>query len=315
VSDIFNMELRAQQEWSWLLAIWLFLGGTGSGLFLLYMIFGLPVFFGALALGCILCGGVVLLLELGTPLRAWRTIFRAGTSWLSRGVIFVVLFIGTCALSIGPKLGIFAWPAGLDGGTVEQVLGWIAALCAVMITLYPAFFFLSTSQAIPFWNTPFLPLLFVGYGVLGGEGAVLLVSSYLGSVPAQMGPLGIILIVLNALLLAGYLLAVDRSSDAVKESIRMLNRAPLSFVFWVGAVVIGLVLPLLAILFVPAAVPAAGACILVGGLLLRYSLLKAGVYVPPALVHCVPDLSKLNRTSSEFEREYARMPAQPSRGR
>ena len=87
MSNAFNMELRAQQEWSWLLAIWLFLGGTGSGLFLVFLAFGLPPFYGAVALALIVVGGVVLLLELGNPLRAWRGIFRAGTSWLSRGVL------------------------------------------------------------------------------------------------------------------------------------------------------------------------------------------------------------------------------------
>ena len=63
-------------------------------------------------------------------------------------------------------------------------------------------------------------------------------------------------------------------------------------------VLIGMVLPLLQILFVPSTLAAAGAFLLLGGFLFRYCLLKAGVYVPPSIVPAGVDLSKLNRTSS-----------------
>ena len=45
----FNTELKCQQEWGWLLTIWLFLGGSGSGLFLLFAIFDLPPFLALIA--------------------------------------------------------------------------------------------------------------------------------------------------------------------------------------------------------------------------------------------------------------------------
>ena len=91
MSNAFNMELRAQQEWSWLLAIWLFLGGTRQRP--LPALSGLRACRRSMALWrwrSILVGGVDLLLELGSPLRAWRAVFRAGTSWLSRGACCVV---------------------------------------------------------------------------------------------------------------------------------------------------------------------------------------------------------------------------------
>lgn len=307
MSNAFNTQLRAQQEWSWLLAIWLFLGGTGSGLFLLFLILGLPPYFAALSLGFVLSGGVVLLLELGSPLRAWRTIFRPGTSWLSRGVFFVLFFIVSCLLFIGPTFEIFSWLPWLESSLLGKFLGWVAAVCALMIILYPGFFFLSTSRAIPFWNTPLLPLLFVSYAVLGGAGVVLLMSSYSTNVPAHIELLAIILIVLNTVTIAIYLLTMNRADSSARESVSLLNRAPLSWVFWVGVVGLGLIFPLLGILFIPSAAAAAGACILVGGLLFRYCMLKAGVYVLPALIAGGTDWSKLNRTSANFEREYASM--------
>ena len=306
MSNAFNMELRAQQEWSWLLAIWLFLGGTGSGLFLVFLAFDLAPFYGAVALALILVGGVVLLLELGNPLRAWRGIFRAGTSWLSRGVLFVVLFIVSAFLSVGPRLEIVSWPAPLDNSLAVRLLGWFAGLCALMITLYPAFFFRSTSRAIPFWNTPLLPLFFVGYALLGGAGVVLLLDP-ISPAPSQVALSAVALIVIEAAMVAIHLAEMQRSGGSGRESVRLLNQAPLSWIFWLGVVLIGMVLPLVEILFIPSTLVAAGAFLLLGGFLFRYSLLKAGVYIPPAVVPAGFDFSKLNRTSSEFEREYAGM--------
>ena len=308
MSSSFNAAPKAQQAWSWLLAIWLFLGGTGSGLFLAFLAFGLAHEFAALSLALVLTGGVVLLLELGNPLRVWLTVFRPGTSWLSRGVFFVLLFIVACALSIAPTFEIFSWLAWLDNSLAEKLLRWAAGLCALMIMLYPAFFFLSTSRAIPFWNTPLLPPLFVSYGVLGGNGVVLLSSPRATDVLAQAELLAVVLIVANAVMISLYLAAMARNGGSARESVRMLSRAPLSWLSWIGVGVVGMLLPLLAIRF--AQPTAAGACILIGGLLFRFCLLKAGVYAASALAEEAHDLSRLNRTSTDFEREYAGMVAQ-----
>jgi formate-dependent nitrite reductase membrane component NrfD len=309
VSNGFNTELKAQQEWSWLLTIWLFLGGSGSGLFVLYLTFGLPSFYGAVALALILVGCIDLLVELGSPFRAWRTVLRAGTSWLSRGACCVSLFIVAAALSVAPRLEILSSFVPFHDSLAVQVLGWFAGLCAVVIILYPAFFFRSTSRAVPFWNTPLLPLFFVSYAVLGGAGVMLLLTPYV-SAPSQVETLAIALIVLNAVMVAIHLADMRRADGSAAESVRLLNRAPLSWLFWIGVVLIGMVLPLVEIVFLRSTLALAGAFILVGGFLFRYCLLKAGVYVPISVVPAGVDLSRLNRTSTNFEREYAGMVTQ-----
>ncbi|MEK6562380.1 MAG: hypothetical protein AABZ59_04290, partial [Candidatus Binatota bacterium] len=72
----FNTELTAQEEWGWLLALDLFFGGLGGGLFLLFLIFNLPPTIAVLSLGLVVLGGLVLLAELGHPLRAWRALCK-----------------------------------------------------------------------------------------------------------------------------------------------------------------------------------------------------------------------------------------------
>jgi polysulfide reductase chain C len=300
----FNTELKCQQEWGWLLTIWLFLGGSGSGLFLLFGIFDLPPFLALVSLGLVLLGGVVLLSELGSPLRAWRGFFRLRTSWLSRGVLFVACFIVSGFLATAPDFASFAWLPWSSASVLGRILGWIAGLSALMITLYPGFF-LAANRAIPFWNTPILPVIFFTYAVMGASGIVLLAAPFLKDGVGQVVSLAAVPIIVNLVMVPVYLLVMDRSGGAAKESVRLLARAPLGWIFWIGVVAVGLVLPLPAILWFHQALVPAGAGILIGGLLFRYSVLKAGVYVPSALVAGGVDLSRLNRTGDDLAREYA----------
>ena len=306
----FNAEFKCQREWGWLLSIWLFLSGTGCGLFVLFKLLDLPIFFALLALGSIVLGGAVLLLELGSPTRAWRGVSRIRTSWLSRGVVFVCFFIVTGFLSVAPAL-VPPWQ-GADLGA--RALGWIAALCALMIVLYPGFF-LAKNRSIPFWNTAWLPAVLVGYAATGASAMILLGSAFLREGLRPFDTLAAVLIVVTGILVGVYLLAMHRAGGPARESVRLLNAAPLSWTFRLGVILVGLLLPLLLVLWVPWAAVVAGLCMLAGSLLFRYCVLKVGVYVPPALVQEGMDFSRLNRTGTDLEREYAGMAAQRAGGR
>ena len=54
------------------------------------------------------------------------------------------------------------------------------------------------------------------------------------------------------------------SGGAAKESRSTLNDAPLRLIVWIGVVLIGMVLPLVQILFIPSTMAAACAFILLG---------------------------------------------------
>jgi formate-dependent nitrite reductase membrane component NrfD len=304
----FNMELRSQQEWSWLLAVDLFLGGLGGGLFLFFEIFHLPPFMALLSLGLVLAGGVVLLMELGHPLRAWRAIFRLRSSWISRGVLFVSLFLVSGSLHIAPAFTNRPWFAWTGNGTGANIITLIAGFCALLITVYPGFV-LSASRSIPFWNTPFLPLLFFAHSIMGAGGIVLLITPFapVGGGLQPLESLVAALIVCNLVLVSLYLFGMDRSGSSAGESVRLLSRNSLGWLFRIGVVLVGMILPLSILLWLPAAVAAAGVCILTGGLLFRFCVLKAGVYVPSALVG--KNMSRLNRSDSNFKQEYAGMAA------
>ena len=278
----FNMEMRSQQEWSWLLAIDLFLGGVGGGLFLLFQFFSLPLFVAILALVLVALGALVLLSELGHPLRAWRAIFKLRTSWISRGVLFVSLFLGAGALYVASTMAAFSWLPWAGDTLGARILWYIAGFCAVFVILYPGFI-LTASPAVPFWKTPLLPVLFLTPSIRGASGIVLLISPFfaLAPGPPPIGSLVLLLIVVNFVIISIYLSTMNHSGRAAKEAVQLLTqRGRLGWTFGMGALLVGMILPLFVLVWVPSGAVLAGAFILTGALLFRYCILKAGVYVP-----------------------------------
>ena len=144
---------------------------------------------------------------------------------------------------------------------------------------------------------------------------ILLGSAFLRDGLRPYDSLAAVLIVVNCILVCVYLLVMHRSGGPARESVRLLNRAPLNWTFRFGVVLVGMLLPLLLVLWVPTAAVLAGICMLIGGLLFRYCVLRVGVFVPPALVQEGMDFSRLNRTGTDLEREYASMAAQRAGGR
>jgi polysulfide reductase chain C len=280
----FTLELRTQEAWSWLVAIDLFLSGIGAGLYLISQLAGFPRG-AALGLVLVVVGSLVLMGELARPQKMWRSFSRAATAWMSRGSIVVILFIVLGVLDLAPQ-----YVSGLPwaGGTA---LGYIAAFLALVIVLYPGFLFAS-SPAIPFWNTPLLPLLFGTYALLGGVATLFIMfSASAAEVPLSIRALAILglLVLLSTIILTIIYLGVMLNGGvASQEAVRMLTRGQLALPFLLGVAGIGLIIPLALLSAVylggaSLAIPAlgiSGILILGGGFLMRYCLLRAGVYSP-----------------------------------
>ena len=276
----FNTELTAQEEWGWLLALDLFFGGMGGGLFLLFLSFNLPPSVAVISVLFVALGAVVLMIELGHPLRAWRALCKPFSSWISRGVFCVTLFVFFGMLYSAPGFDAFSWLAP-DSDSVRRTIGVIAAVSALLVMLYPGFI-LAASPSIPFWNSPFLPVIFACHSLMVASGFLFLIAP-LGLDGAKLPGisfLGVILIVVNLVMGAMYLSNSKGSGLAAKEAVRLLNEGSLGWTFKLGVVLVGMVGPLVILLWMPSILALAGLFILVGGLLFRYCVLKAGVYVP-----------------------------------
>ena len=203
-------------------------------------------------------------------------------------MIAVSLFIAAGALSVAPSLTVFSFIPWNQGTTAGAILGVVAAVAAFFVALYPGFV-LSASPSIPFWNSPLLPVLFLCSSLLGAAGIALLLSP-LGVSGAALQPvisLAALLIAVNLGLVVIHLTTLSRSAAAARESVRRITGGTLGWTFKVGVLLIGMLLPLSILAgfppvvsqVEPSAAIVAGASILVGGLLFRYCILKAGVYV------------------------------------
>jgi formate-dependent nitrite reductase membrane component NrfD len=255
-------------------------GGLGGGLYLVSLYFNsLWGMFVSWLIIAVIKGGAHLI-YLGKPLRFWRIVSRPNSSWLARGIIFVLAFVFLAAV----QLALSFW---LPGTATEIVFKVLAGISALAVTVYTGFV-LNTVKAVPFWNSTLLPLLFVLCGVLGGFGLSVIIGLNGGNVNISVAEAGSRwLLIVNALLIVVYLWAAANRETTGKKSVMEQMRGNLAPVFWVGIVVLGIVIPL-AIAFssyfvgeTSSALLVTGvACEVVGGLALRYCVLKAGAYKP-----------------------------------
>jgi len=255
-------------------------GGLGGGLYLVSLYFNsLWGMFISWLIIAIIKGGAHLI-YLGKPLRFWRIILRPNTSWLARGIIFVFMFIIFTAIQL-----IFSY--WLPGSAAEIVFKSLAGIAALAVTVYTGFV-LNTVKAVPFWNSTLLPLLFVLCGIMGGFGLSVIIALNGGNVDISTAETGSRwLLIINALIIVIYLWTAANRETTGKKSVMEQMRGNLAPIFWIGIVALGIVIPL-AIAFSsyitgevsPALLITGVACEVIGGLALRYCVLKAGAYKP-----------------------------------
>jgi formate-dependent nitrite reductase membrane component NrfD len=254
-------------------------GGLGGGLYLVSLFFNsLWGMFISWLIIAVIKGGAHLVF-LGKPWRFWRIVFRPGSSWLSRGIIFVFSFVGLAAV----QMAFSYWLPGSAGEIVFKVLAGMAALG---IAVYTGFI-LNTVKGVPFWNSALLPLLFVFCGLLGGFGLSVVLAVNGGGVDLAAAEAGSRwLLIVNILLIIIYLWAAAGREATGRKSVMEQMKGHLAPTFWGGVVVLGIVIPAVVILLsylgkiAPALLVAGVGCEIIGGLALRYCILKAGAYNP-----------------------------------
>jgi formate-dependent nitrite reductase membrane component NrfD len=184
-----------------------------------------------------------------------------------------------------------------EGSISGMILRGAVLLFAIAFMAYSGLV-LSSWNSIAFWNTPLLPILYVGYSFLGGMAVLPILEVIAGRegglevVGPVLWPSLLLLLLGNGIVLLLYISGMSTGTLPAQESVRRLLRGPHRWSFWGGTVGIGLVVP--TIIVAPAAGGQLGtesaaatvlvvACvaILLGGFLLRDNVLRAGVYGYP----------------------------------
>jgi len=211
------------------------------------------------------------------PSRLWRMMLRPQTSWISRGLILTLLFIGFGALQIALSL----WQAGSGADTLFKIL---AGACAFGVIIYTGFT-LSYVCGIPFWNSALLPVLFLLWSLLTGLALVTILDRSADMRAATEAIL--VLLVVSVFFVVAYLSVASRGEPAVRESASAMIKGRLAPVLFIGVILIGTVIPLvisfsgyrIGILSWLSSLVLV-VCIILGGLSLTYAMLKAGLYSP-----------------------------------
>jgi formate-dependent nitrite reductase membrane component NrfD len=235
------------------------------------------------------------LLYLGRPLRFWRAIppFTKAwkTSWLARGMFFSIVFVAAGFAQMVLWYLLHWGDLSSSAADVVTALSWIVGIVAgvfILLTGVYCGFAMSYCKSLPFWNTGLLPIVFVIMGVADGLALTMGVNLATGGDEAAISALeswSRILLVVNALLIAGYLVRAYRRHSAAELAAQDLIKGSTAWVFWILLVILGIVTPLVisfATIFMsgntePLLIVAI-VCHTVGAFALKYSVLKVGIY-------------------------------------
>ncbi len=282
---------QLQNDWGWLIAAYLFLGGVGAGAYVVAAIngFGQAEAPMSTVVGlwvswpALLIGTICLLADLGQPMKAVLAGLKPGTSWIARGfwvitVFMILAFLHTVMLMF----------AGDSTGAIStiSVLGIIFAVGTMAYTGI----LLGASKGIPFWRTGAVPVVFVVSALVTGHFTVMLGMILAGGTsdlmvsPMQEVLEGMVLVAVEILAIAFFLQAAFKQPDS-RESVERILRRPS---FTIGYAVLGLAVPCVLMLLLYysmqdsgvgafGAVATIGALLgLMGGLLLRHAVLVCG---------------------------------------
>jgi formate-dependent nitrite reductase membrane component NrfD len=270
------------------LLLWLafFFSEIGAGIYLVSLFLGIRA--GSLIgwLTCALLGGGLHLAYLGKPERVWRAILRPQASEISRGTILLALFLMLGAFQQASSLGFFRslpWPINsLYFKIVMSVLGFFV--------ITHGFMTLNVISALPFWNSATVPLLSLASGIWLGTQMVTALSLgiHQNHIFATLEPVARWSLFSYVFLAIFYLWNAKHSSLAAQESLRLLTKGELAPLFYVGVLLIDLLIPTIITILIYAEptdlrhdlLYLRVGCAFFGDLFLRYCILKAARYFP-----------------------------------
>ena len=292
-------QAERQKSWGWPIILYIFLAGLGGGTFLFSFVLLFISKYEAIArIGAligpivVLIASLLLLFDLGSPNRAYRLFTTPKTlmsSWMTRGAWILTAFIILGLAYALPAFRLFNWLPWNQSSVWGQGIGVAAGVLALIVPIYPGLL-LGVIKSIPLWNTSALPPIFFLSGLDTGIAVLVLVSLFLPSnIDVAgfhlLGTIDIVLIVLLIGALLAYLEIVRQAGTTAAASVRLL-KTPL---FIGGFVTGGLIIPLVLII-ISVSIPdmqsirvldgITGVLILIGALLLRFSVVTSGLRRP-----------------------------------
>lgn len=275
--------------WGPMIAWYLFLAGASAGAFVTSAYIGQKhptahkiAFAGRVAAFVALCIGLLMLMldaeaGLHNPTRFFLLLSNP-SSVMTIGVYIILAYMVVLVASLVIDLVKRAQPKWL------AAVGSFLSLCLAAYTG----FLLGAAVPFPLWSNAALPVLFVISGGSAGLAAVLIVGRIINGAEVKAMPeldrMGVVLPIAELFVLFCMLVAVGSNSVEGAATVQSLMSGSYALAFWLGLVVVGMVLPLAIEAFsvktnnhsaVLGYVANGG--VLVGGFLLRYLVIMAAV--------------------------------------
>jgi formate-dependent nitrite reductase membrane component NrfD len=253
--------------------VWLsfFTGIIGAGAYLVSLYFG--NFTGMIIswLILVIVKGGLHVIHTKKPARLWRIFLKFRTSWIARGMVFIGL------------VGIFGFIQILlsylvPGTTIELIFKIITSLAVIAVFIYECFT-IQVLSGIPFWHSSLLSVTLISWGLFNGLTLTTIITPQ--NELSDVIMVSRIVALISVILIILYLWNAFYTGAAARESFHKMTH---SFMFWVGAVLVGLVVPL-AIIFgvTDLGKPVASIlfiCNIIGTFAFTYTVFRVGVYNP-----------------------------------
>jgi formate-dependent nitrite reductase membrane component NrfD len=286
------MALLQSPHWPFLIDVYFFLGGLAGGAFVIATVAALldaerfrdvtRVGY-YLALVALIPCPIILIVDLGVPTRFMNMMFRFNpTSPMSMGA-WALLGFSACAFLAA--LMTLLEDAGKVGrlGRPKLLVGLVGAFFGFFLAAYPGVLLGATAR--PLWiEGHALGALFLAVGASTGAAAIALLLMLVGRRSAAgMGAVRTVLVlalIVQLLSVVAFVVSVQMSgSVAAARALATLTSGQFKLTFWLGAILVGCVLPLLMGVVARRSVgltALASLLVLVGGFLVKFVIMAAG---------------------------------------
>jgi formate-dependent nitrite reductase membrane component NrfD len=287
------MSLLQSSHWPFLIDVYFFLGGLAGGAFVIATVANLvngrqyrDVMRAGyyVALAALIPCPAILIVDLGVPARFMNMMKTFNTmSPMSMGSWALSAF-GAC-VALAALCTIVEDLSRRDLGNLKLIVGVIGGFFGFFVAAYPGVLLGATAQ--PLWtNGHALGALFLAVGVSTAAAAIALILAVAGRASGEgataIRRMTVLSLLIQALSVVVFIVAVQGAGSAASDrALALLMNGPFKLTFWVGAIVVGTVVPLLLGIadikrpsFALSAITAV--LVLVGGFLVKYVIMAAG---------------------------------------
>lgn len=283
---LFEWMVKPTPQKDWIqgpgICLWLafFFSEIGAGLYFLSLFFN---YFPGYLVGWLLTlvvGGLVHMGYLGKPQRAFRIFAKPRTSELSRGMWVILIFAILGILQMLPA--VFSGLPWSGTGVGYRVVMGIVCILLIM----HGFATMNVVRALPSWNSSVILPLSIISGIWVGSQILEFMFALGGQNLIAIEMWSRIFLFVYIGILIFYLWGTIHESDTAAFSIKELLKGNFALLFYLTVVVIGIIVPLL-LTFIMWGSSVAGSLVflrllfvLVGDVMLRYSIMRSAFYTP-----------------------------------